>query len=212
VIGVVTTTKSRTLGEPEQPQIYISLEAEYPNLWGLFGTVLAVKTHGQPAEMARVLRQQVTDLDPAMAVYNVQTMREYIDKRCCYRGCVELCSAFWTHRADSCRDRSLRSDELHGTAANKGNRHPHGDRGCARRRGADDRPPRHGSRTCRHGFRLGAVADAEPGARAVSVWDQSARPGDVSGGAGAFVVCGRRGGPVARAGCGQGGCVTIDPV
>jgi len=122
--------------------------------------------------MARVLRQQVTDLDPAMAVYNVQTMREYLDKRCCYRGCAELCSAvcgltgliLW-------RDRPLWSDELHGRRANKGNRHPlaigaaPGDvvRMIARQR--------MGVALAGMGFGLALSLMAEPGARAVSVWE-----------------------------------------
>lgn len=80
VVGVVADTKSRSLAEVSQPQIYVSLEHEYDQMWGFFGVVLAVKTRGNPAAIATAIRSEMREIDPSLAVYNIQTMREYVSK------------------------------------------------------------------------------------------------------------------------------------
>ncbi len=95
VVGLARDTKSSSLSDENRPQIYLSLEQEYGKFWGLFGVVLAVKTRGNPGDLVGLVRQQLRDLEPAMAVYNVQTMQEHVDSALLIpRFCASLFGVF----------------------------------------------------------------------------------------------------------------------
>jgi len=78
IIGVVGNAKSRTLGEDARPILYRSLDQSIVDDPSEMGYTLVVHTARNPALLAEPLRRQVFALDPAMAVYNEETMDEHI--------------------------------------------------------------------------------------------------------------------------------------
>lgn len=78
VVGVVGNAKSRTLGEETRPTLYRLLEQSVAGDPSLMGYTLIVKTAGDPATLTEAVRRQVYALDPAMAIYNQETMEEHV--------------------------------------------------------------------------------------------------------------------------------------
>jgi predicted permease len=78
IIGVVGNAKSRTLGEETRPTLYRSLAQSVAGDPSLMGYTLIVKTAGDPAALTEAVRRQVYALDPAMAIYNEETMEEHV--------------------------------------------------------------------------------------------------------------------------------------
>jgi predicted permease len=78
IIGVAGNAKSRTLGEDTRPILYRSLDQSIVDDASLMGYTLVVHTRGNPAALAEAVRRQVYALDPAMAIYNEETMGEHI--------------------------------------------------------------------------------------------------------------------------------------
>jgi ABC-type antimicrobial peptide transport system permease subunit len=80
VIGVARNSKLRTIGEKLGNAAYIFLNAAPEKANSFFGTTLIVKTSVNPRSLARQVREQISTLDPTMAVFNSETMREHVDK------------------------------------------------------------------------------------------------------------------------------------
>jgi predicted permease len=80
VIGVARNSKLRTIGERPDNAIYLSLNAAPEKAVSFFGITILVKTAGDPLGMASKVRNQITALDPNMAVFNIESMREHVDK------------------------------------------------------------------------------------------------------------------------------------
>jgi putative ABC transport system permease protein len=80
VIGVVQNSKSRTLGEGPVNCAYLPLEAVPEKVFSFFGITAIVKTSVRPMGLARPVRSQIAALDPDMAVFNIETMQEHVDK------------------------------------------------------------------------------------------------------------------------------------
>jgi predicted permease len=78
IIGVVGNAKSRTLGENTRPILYRSLDQSIRDDPSLMGYTLVVHTRGTPAVLAEPVRRQVYALDPAMAIYNEETMEDHV--------------------------------------------------------------------------------------------------------------------------------------
>jgi predicted permease len=78
IIGVVGNAKSRTLGEDTRPILYRSLDQSIANDPSMMGYTLIVHTPSNPAGIAEALRREVYRLDPAVAVYNLETMDEHV--------------------------------------------------------------------------------------------------------------------------------------
>ncbi len=78
VIGMVGDVKSRTLGESPRPVLYRSLRQTVAADPAVMGYTLVVRTVGAPSVFAGAVRQRIHALDPAMAIYNVETMEEHI--------------------------------------------------------------------------------------------------------------------------------------
>jgi predicted permease len=78
VIGVVGDVKSRTLGESPRPVLYRSLKQTIAADPAMMGYTLVVRTAGNPSTLVGAVQQQIRALDPAMAIYNVETMDEHI--------------------------------------------------------------------------------------------------------------------------------------
>lgn len=80
IIGVARNSKSRTLGEDPKACFYHFLDQDPGETSSFFGVAVVVKTSGNPAAMIRPVRQQVETLDPNLAVFNIETMKEHVGK------------------------------------------------------------------------------------------------------------------------------------
>ncbi len=78
VIGVVDNVKSRTIGEETRPLLYRSLDQSIADDPSLMGYTLIIHTPGNPAGLIEPVQRQVHALDPAIAIYNVETMDEHV--------------------------------------------------------------------------------------------------------------------------------------
>jgi predicted permease len=77
IVGVVDNIKSRTIGEETRPVLFRSL-AQSTTDPSFLGYTLIVRYQGDSAAIANEVRNQIHTLDPAMAVYNVETMEEHL--------------------------------------------------------------------------------------------------------------------------------------
>ncbi len=80
VVGVARNSKLRTIGEKPDNAAYIFLNAAPEKANSFFGTTIIVKTFVNPRGLARSVREQISALDPNMAVFNTETMQEHVDK------------------------------------------------------------------------------------------------------------------------------------
>ncbi len=80
IIGIARDSKQRTIGEKPSNAIYLFLNAAPEKANSFFGTTLIVKTSVNPGAMAQSVRQQIAVLDPNMAVFNIETMQQHVDK------------------------------------------------------------------------------------------------------------------------------------
>jgi predicted permease len=78
IIGVAGNTKSRTLGEEQRPVLYRSLRQSVAKDPSFLGYTLVVRTEGQPGGFAQAVRNEIHTLDPAMAIFNDETMEEHV--------------------------------------------------------------------------------------------------------------------------------------
>jgi predicted permease len=78
IIGVVGNAKSRTLGEDPRPLLYRSLDQSIVDDPSMMGYTLIVHTRANPSGLAEALRRQVYAIDPALVIYNEETMDEHI--------------------------------------------------------------------------------------------------------------------------------------
>jgi predicted permease len=78
IIGVVGDIKSRTLGEELRPVLYRSLAQSIAGDPSVMGYSLLVRTSGNPAALVGAVRGEVRSLDPAMAIFNVETMEQHL--------------------------------------------------------------------------------------------------------------------------------------
>ena len=78
IIGVVGNTKSRTLGEELRPVLYRPLQQSVASDPSFLGYTLIVRTAGQSNGVGQAVRKQIHSLDPAMAIFNDETMEEHV--------------------------------------------------------------------------------------------------------------------------------------
>jgi predicted permease len=78
IIGVVGNAKSRTVGEDTRPILYRSLDQTVADDPSQMGYTLVVHTPGNPTALADAVRRQVYAIDPAIAIYNEETMEEHV--------------------------------------------------------------------------------------------------------------------------------------
>ena len=78
IVGVVKDSRSRTLGEDSRPILYRSLAQDIGRDPDFRGVSLVVETQGNAAAMEAAVRNQVHALDPAMAIFNAETMEEHL--------------------------------------------------------------------------------------------------------------------------------------
>jgi predicted permease len=78
IIGVAGNVKSRSLGEDTRPALYRSLVQSIAEDASVMGYTLMLRTAGNPAALSEAARRQVYALDPAMAIYNEETMDDHV--------------------------------------------------------------------------------------------------------------------------------------
>jgi predicted permease len=78
IIGVVGNIKARSIGEETRPVLFRSLDQTVSFDPAFMGYTLLVRSESDPAGIISSVRSQIHALDPAMAVYNVQTMQEHL--------------------------------------------------------------------------------------------------------------------------------------
>jgi predicted permease len=78
IIGVVGDIKSRTLGEAPRPVLFRSLDQTIGTDPAFMGYTLLVNYSGNPANVAGAVRNEIHSLDPALAVYNEQTIEQHL--------------------------------------------------------------------------------------------------------------------------------------
>ena len=78
VIGVVGNIKSRFIGEDTRPVLFRSLAQTTGSDPSFLGYTLIVHSEGDTANLLRAVRQQIHALDPAMAVYNAETIEDHL--------------------------------------------------------------------------------------------------------------------------------------
>jgi predicted permease len=78
IIGVVGNIKSRTIGENTRPVLFRSLAQSTASDPSFLGYELIVRYQGDSAAVANDVRSQIHALDPAMAVYNAETIEEHL--------------------------------------------------------------------------------------------------------------------------------------
>jgi predicted permease len=78
IIGVTGNMKSRTLGENTRAVLYRSLVQSIDEDASVMGYTLVIRTAGNPAALTEAARRQVYALDPAMAIYNEETMDDHV--------------------------------------------------------------------------------------------------------------------------------------
>ncbi|HMD19425.1 MAG TPA: ABC transporter permease [Alloacidobacterium sp.] len=77
VIGVVGNIKSRSIGEDNRAVLFRSLAQSTGSDPSFLGYTLIVHSEGDTANLLSSVRQQIRALDPAMAVYNAETIEEH---------------------------------------------------------------------------------------------------------------------------------------
>ena len=80
VIGITKNFKSRTLGEAPASAAFLFLEARPEEVFSFYGISIVVKTAVHPSTMIRPVRGQIAALDPNLAVSNIETMRDHVNK------------------------------------------------------------------------------------------------------------------------------------
>jgi ABC-type antimicrobial peptide transport system permease subunit len=74
ITGLVATTKSRTIGEDPHPCLYFPIARDLRGSDSLTGISLVLRTRGNPAGYAPLVRQAIRKIDPALALFDVRTM------------------------------------------------------------------------------------------------------------------------------------------
>jgi predicted permease len=78
IVGIVGNTAGRTAGVAQRPALFRSLEQTVATNPSFVGYSLVVRTSGDPAGLLGAMRREVHAVDPAMAVFNEETMDEHV--------------------------------------------------------------------------------------------------------------------------------------
>jgi putative ABC transport system permease protein len=81
VVGVVADVKNESLTEAPRQEVYVPLrqrEAAIDGMGFARQMALAVRTTGEPLELAKTIRQEVGGIDPSVPVASVRTMEQIL--------------------------------------------------------------------------------------------------------------------------------------
>ncbi len=80
VVGIAANSKSRTLGEKPVNCLYLFVEAKPEQAMSFFGISIIARSSLPPGQIAHAVRDQIRQLDPALPVFNIETMNEHVNK------------------------------------------------------------------------------------------------------------------------------------
>jgi predicted permease len=78
IVGVVKNIKSRTLGEELHPVLFRSLAQSVGDDPSFLGYSVLVRSASGPAALAGAVWREIHALDPALAIFNTETMEEHL--------------------------------------------------------------------------------------------------------------------------------------
>ena len=78
IIGIVGNIKARSIGEETRPVLFRSLDQTVAYDPAFMGYTILIRSDANPAQIVSAVRSQIRVLDPAVAVYNIQTMQEHL--------------------------------------------------------------------------------------------------------------------------------------
>jgi predicted permease len=78
IVGIVSTAKSRTIGEDPRPIIYLPILDAYSSSETPRGVTLVVKTRDAAANHAGPVREAIRRADPSLAVFDVRTFESHL--------------------------------------------------------------------------------------------------------------------------------------
>jgi putative ABC transport system permease protein len=76
IVGIARVSKTRDIGEPPQPFLYLPLEQSRQT-----GMVLFVRTDGDPAALAGAVRGEIRALDPNQPIHDVRTLASHFQQQ-----------------------------------------------------------------------------------------------------------------------------------
>jgi predicted permease len=80
IVGLVATTKSRTIGEEPHPCLYFPIARDVRGNDSLTGITLILRTYGNPAGYTSQVLQGIRKIDRTLAVFDVRTMETQISQ------------------------------------------------------------------------------------------------------------------------------------
>jgi putative ABC transport system permease protein len=80
IVGLVATTKSRTIGEEPHPCLYFPIARDVRGNDSLTGITLILRTRGNPAGYTAAVLQRIRKIDPTLAVFDIRTMETQISQ------------------------------------------------------------------------------------------------------------------------------------
>jgi ABC-type antimicrobial peptide transport system permease subunit len=93
IVGVVKDAKYNSLRERTPRMIYLPYRQDAGHLWGM---CLAVRTLGNPAGMAALIRRELQNIDPSLPVLSVTSMEEQLDDTLVQERLIALLSGFFS--------------------------------------------------------------------------------------------------------------------
>ncbi|MGH9661935.1 MAG: FtsX-like permease family protein, partial [Bryobacteraceae bacterium] len=78
IVGLVATSKGRTVGEDAEPQVFSPLAQKIGKEETPVGVTLAIKTAGEPAHVLAAAKREIAALDPSLAIFEVKTMQSHL--------------------------------------------------------------------------------------------------------------------------------------
>lgn len=78
IIGVVKDTKARTIGERQRPVLYRAITQNIANDPSQDGYNIVARYEGDAATLIKAMEDQIHGVDPALAIFHVQTMEEHM--------------------------------------------------------------------------------------------------------------------------------------
>jgi putative ABC transport system permease protein len=79
IVGVVADVRQRHLDETVMPQIYSSIDTS-SGIASDIGVAVLVRTRGAPTTSIDAIRAAIRELQPAVAIFNIKTMRQIVDE------------------------------------------------------------------------------------------------------------------------------------
>jgi predicted permease len=78
IVGVVKDTKSRTIGEQQRPVLYRSIDQNVASDPSQDGYTVMARYEGDATTLTKAMENQIHTVDPALAIFNMQTMEEHM--------------------------------------------------------------------------------------------------------------------------------------